>query len=165
MVGEKELTQPNNRRTVLKRMGVGAVGLSAVASARAASATESGRSADRALRPSLELAIGNESWGSFEEAKDYHNIDNSKFSGFDVQLTVYGASGSTLICHTGVLQGSDHVKDAHTIVEGADDPHVDYHSYTTGLLGSMEGRYTLFGVVADGVHGSATTAAVDFTVR
>jgi hypothetical protein len=165
MPGETENETTENRRTLLRQLGAGAAGLSTIAVAESAEATGKEQSANRALRPSLELAIGDESWGNFEEADDYHDIDNSTFSGFDVQLTISGASNSTLLCGTGILKGSSHVKSVQTAVENADSVHTDYHRYTTGLIGKMDGRYTLFGVAADAVGGSVATDAVDFTVR
>ena len=165
MSGETENRTTENRRTLLRNLGMGAIGLSSIVVAESDGAMAKEQSADRAIRPSLELALGNESWGDFDEADDYHDIENSTFSGFDVQITISGASNSTLLCGTGILKGRDHVKGIQTAVENADSIHTDYHHYTTGLIGKMEGRYTLFGVAADAMGGSVATDAVNFTVR
>lgn len=109
MPGKTENGTAENRRALLRKLGIGAVGLSSIGVAESAGAMAKGQSAVRVIRPSLELAIGNESWGDFDEADDYHDIENSTFSGFDVQMTISGASNSTLLCGTGILKGRDHV--------------------------------------------------------
>lgn len=152
-----------NRRSLLKRIGLGAMGLTTVATTQPASAEPMERLDGRARSLSLNLAIGNKKmFGGWEEFDSYHDIENKTLSGFDVQMTIGGGGGLTLLCQTAVLQGNLLEGQSSSGVEAADNPHKAYHGH---MSGELDGSYTLFGTVTNVRSGNSTTATVDFTVR
>lgn len=148
---------PTDRRGWLKRIGIGALSLTAMQSAYA----ETGQTQGTDL--SFDIALGEDPWlDDFEEFDDYHSIDDS-IGGFKARLTI-SSQGQTFICLTSILEGMSFPLSERlevTPVENASNPHEEFHSFTTELL---DGQYTLYGLVFDVENEQVAVETADFTV-